>query len=110
MTIRKRYEDYDANNIVICEQEDKIQREGVLSFHDEKKLLKISSTNFSKNVETIKEGEQLEIEPREKEALDLFDENRELQEKIKYGKKLFEEEKEKAKQKIKEEIEKLNNK
>ena len=100
--VRQRYKEYDSNNIRAIEQGDKVQREGVLSFHDEKTLLKIASTNFTKNVESMKESEQLENENNINESLDLIDEMNSLDKAIKYGKKKYKEEEEEIQKKVKE--------
>lgn len=100
--VRQRYKEYNSNNIRAIEQGDKVQREGVLSFHDEKTLLKIASTNFAKNIESMKENEQLENENNINEGLDLIDEMNSLDKAIKYGKKKYKEEKEEAEKKAEE--------
>lgn len=100
--IRQRYTDYDTKSIFVCPQEDKVQREGVISFKEEAQLIKRASTNMA-NYDFSEE----DIEPdyNQKETLDVIGEKKELDKIIKENKKEFEKEKAEIQRKAKEFIE-----
>lgn len=98
----QQYEN-EKSNIIICDQEDKIQREGVQSIFEEKKLLERKGIGiYQKKIkpEDINDTEITEVN-KYNESLDIIDDHRAEQEAIEYGKNEF--------KKIKEETEKTIN-
>lgn len=85
--IRTMYniEEQESSNIIKCNQNDNIQRVGVLTFEQEKRMILRAGQITSKAMEReakISEKEITELK-REKEVLDVIDEKRRLDKQIK---------------------------
>lgn len=83
----------ENNNIIECEQKDNVQREGVQSIYDERKLLERRGIGiYQKNInpEEIDEENITEVE-KYRESFDIIDENREEQKQIENNKKEYNE-------------------
>lgn len=86
----KQFEE-ENNNIIECEQEDKVQRSGVQSIYDEKKLLQRKGIGiYQKNIkpEEIDEENITEIN-KYRESFDIIDEHRAEQTEIEHNKKNY---------------------
>lgn len=83
--IRKQSDIAKDKTIIRCVQGDNVQREGVLSLKQEIQLLersgKLLSQSIDKNIKNMEE--EIKVERRFKEALDLIDEKRILDKAIK---------------------------
>lgn len=80
----EQYEE-ENNNIIECEQKDNIQREGVQSIYDEKRILERKGIGIYKkkiNEEEIDEENITEVK-RYNESFDIIDEHREELKEIK---------------------------
>lgn len=85
--IRTMYniEEQESTNILKCDQNDNVQRIGVLTFEQEKRMVikagQITRNSMEKEAE-ISQKEIIELK-REKEVLDVIDEKRRLDKQIK---------------------------
>lgn len=83
--IRTEKDTENDKTIIICEQGDNIQREGVLNLKQEIQLLersgKLLANSIDKNIENMEQ--EIKVERRLKEALDVLDEKRVLDKAIK---------------------------
>lgn len=81
----------ENNNIIECEQEDNVQREGVQSIYDEKRLLERKGIGiYQKKIkpEDINEEDVTEVK-KYNESFDIIDEHRTEQEIIEQNKKNY---------------------
>lgn len=82
-----------AENIIKCSQEDKVQRVGVLTMEQEKKII-LRAGQITRNVmqkeAKIVDQEIVEMK-REREVLDIIDEKKRLDKQIKINNKKLEE-------------------
>lgn len=82
----------ENKNIIECEQEDNVQRTGVQSIYEEKKLLQRQGIGVYQkkiNPEDINEEDVTEVK-RYNESFDIIDEHRAEQEQIEHNKKNYE--------------------
>lgn len=86
----KQFEE-ENNNIIECEQEDNVQRSGVQSIHDEKKLLQRKGIGIYQKLikpEEIDEENITEVN-KYSESFDIIDEHRAEQAEIEHNKKNY---------------------
>lgn len=101
-----------AENIIKCSQEDKVQRVGVLTMEQEKKII-LRAGQVTRNV-MQKEAKIVDKEiaemKREREVLDIIDEKKRLDKQIKINNKKLQELSEENKEIYKKIMEKTNTK
>lgn len=102
--VRQRYKKYETNSVFKCPQEDKIQREGVISFREEAQLIKRASANLT-NYDFS--NENIEPDYNQKETLDIIGEKKELDKMIEYNTKEYNKFMKEFKERGKEEYERM---